>query len=227
MYDSEVSMKQPFLSLLSYETAPANICDLTSQREEDEDEKLENSTIDWGVGGGREEGKEGGTYTRKLRKELGREETEKSLSAVTNAWGSEFDVDVGSAWNGSGWEEVITPREWRRVHETQQLSDSHMTICKEKNHPPVHPTEIRTSIPPFSAVELNTTSALANYATEAGIRKVTFKRSVVAIAWRERESGKLFRKNNISTPNQDSKLGLPVIGGLVHCDSSALYHTAP
>nr|CAD7433230.1 unnamed protein product [Timema monikensis] len=35
--------------------------------------------------------------------------------------------------------------------------------------PPVHPTEIRTSIYPSSAVEqVNTTSALANYATEAG-----------------------------------------------------------
>nr|CAD7570265.1 unnamed protein product [Timema californicum] len=33
--------------------------------------------------------------------------------------------------------------------------------------PPVHPTEIRTSISPSSAVELNTTSALANCATEA------------------------------------------------------------
>nr|CAD7575106.1 unnamed protein product [Timema californicum] len=33
----------------------------------------------------------------------------------------------------------------------------------------VHPTEIRTSISPSSAVELNTTSALANYATEAGL----------------------------------------------------------
>nr|CAD7257702.1 unnamed protein product [Timema shepardi] len=33
--------------------------------------------------------------------------------------------------------------------------------------PLVHPTEIRTSISPSSAVELNTTSALANYATEA------------------------------------------------------------
>nr|CAD7427800.1 unnamed protein product [Timema monikensis] len=32
----------------------------------------------------------------------------------------------------------------------------------------IHPTEIRTSISPSSAVELNTTSALANYATEAG-----------------------------------------------------------
>nr|CAD7195973.1 unnamed protein product [Timema douglasi] len=38
---------------------------------------------------------------------------------------------------------------------------------KEKP-PPVHPTEIRTSISPSSAVELNTTNALANYATEAG-----------------------------------------------------------
>nr|CAD7410560.1 unnamed protein product [Timema poppensis] len=33
--------------------------------------------------------------------------------------------------------------------------------------PPVHPTEIRTLIFPSSAVKLNTTSALANYATEA------------------------------------------------------------
>nr|CAD7455812.1 unnamed protein product [Timema tahoe] len=37
-----------------------------------------------------------------------------------------------------------------------------------KKPPPVHPTEIRTSISSSSAVGLNTTSALANYATEAG-----------------------------------------------------------
>nr|CAD7193661.1 unnamed protein product [Timema douglasi] len=37
--------------------------------------------------------------------------------------------------------------------------------------PPVHPTEIRTSISPSSAVELNTTSSLANYATEAGSKE--------------------------------------------------------
>nr|CAD7402180.1 unnamed protein product [Timema poppensis] len=42
-------------------------------------------------------------------------------------------------------------------------------ILKHKEKPPsVHPTEIRTSISPSSAVELNMTSALANYATEAG-----------------------------------------------------------
>nr|CAD7260570.1 unnamed protein product [Timema shepardi] len=33
----------------------------------------------------------------------------------------------------------------------------------------VHPTDIRTSISPFSAVEHNTTSALANYDTEAAV----------------------------------------------------------
>nr|CAD7575966.1 unnamed protein product [Timema californicum] len=41
----------------------------------------------------------------------------------------------------------------------------------------VHPTEIRTSISPSSAVELNTTSALANYITEAG--HIIFKKSTL------------------------------------------------
>ncbi|CAG2057375.1 unnamed protein product [Timema podura] len=48
----------------------------------------------------------------------------------------------------------------------------HLRGGRVENHlgkkPPVHPTEIRTSISPSSVVELNTTSALANYATEAG-----------------------------------------------------------
>ncbi|CAG2058088.1 unnamed protein product, partial [Timema podura] len=39
---------------------------------------------------------------------------------------------------------------------------------------PVHPTEIRTSISPSSAVGLNTTSALANYATKAGLSTIKF-----------------------------------------------------
>ncbi|CAG2055920.1 unnamed protein product [Timema podura] len=48
----------------------------------------------------------------------------------------------------------------------------HLLGGRVENHlgktTPVHPTEIRTSISPSSVVELNTTSALANYATEAG-----------------------------------------------------------
>nr|CAD7568154.1 unnamed protein product [Timema californicum] len=44
-----------------------------------------------------------------------------------------------------------------------------LTVCHARAHTRLHPTEIRTSISPSSAVELNTTSALANYATEAGV----------------------------------------------------------
>ncbi|CAG2057618.1 unnamed protein product [Timema podura] len=44
--------------------------------------------------------------------------------------------------------------------------DSGNLSASVEKPPPVHPTEIRTSISPSSAVELNTTSALANYATE-------------------------------------------------------------
>nr|CAD7406106.1 unnamed protein product [Timema poppensis] len=40
---------------------------------------------------------------------------------------------------------------------------------KQEKPPPVHTTEIRTSISPSSAVKLNTTSALANYAIEAEV----------------------------------------------------------
>nr|CAD7453401.1 unnamed protein product [Timema tahoe] len=47
----------------------------------------------------------------------------------------------------------------------------HLRGRRVENHlgktTPVHPTEIRTSIFPSSAVELNTTSVLANYASEA------------------------------------------------------------
>nr|CAD7439879.1 unnamed protein product [Timema bartmani] len=49
----------------------------------------------------------------------------------------------------------------------------------------IHPTEIRTSISPSSAVELNTTCALANYATEA----VLFSGSAVGL-W----SAQFFKK---------------------------------
>nr|CAD7586971.1 unnamed protein product [Timema genevievae] len=43
--------------------------------------------------------------------------------------------------------------------------------CREKS-PQVHPTEIRTSISPSSEVKLNTTSTIANFATEAGVTLV-------------------------------------------------------
>nr|CAD7396521.1 unnamed protein product [Timema poppensis] len=59
-------------------------------------------------------------------------------------------------------------------HDDLKLKKKGTCICVEggwvENHlgrtTPVHPTEIRTSISPSSAVELNMTSALANYTTE-------------------------------------------------------------
>nr|CAD7197772.1 unnamed protein product [Timema douglasi] len=52
------------------------------------------------------------------------------------------------------------------------------SVLKEKP-PPVHPTEIRTSISPSSAVELNTTSTLANYATEAGKQVILLETGIL------------------------------------------------
>nr|CAD7453016.1 unnamed protein product [Timema tahoe] len=55
------------------------------------------------------------------------------------------------------------------VENSKSPVDRVLVRCvNQEKPPPVHPTEIRTSISPSSAVELNTTSALANYATEAG-----------------------------------------------------------
>nr|CAD7588254.1 unnamed protein product [Timema genevievae] len=85
----------------------------------------------------------------------------------------------------------------------------------------VHPTEIRTSISPSSVVELNTTSTLANYATEVirlyinyaselRARKVEF-RGVPVFAWKE-NCKPLRKKPSFSTPDWDSDPDLPVIG---------------
>nr|CAD7571110.1 unnamed protein product [Timema californicum] len=83
-----------------------------------------------------------------------------------------LDVGVWCQWLGT-----VSPARWilpvllQREYSPLALSSSTSSLtCKNKHFgekpPPVHPTEIRTSISPSSAVELNTTSALANYATE-------------------------------------------------------------
>nr|CAD7425135.1 unnamed protein product [Timema monikensis] len=70
-------------------------------------------------------------------------------------------------------------RRRRRLHPTTPIIPGacpginyfrHVTTLGRKTTP-VHPVEIRTSSSPSSEVELNTTSALANYATEAGAWK--------------------------------------------------------
>nr|CAD7570135.1 unnamed protein product [Timema californicum] len=54
--------------------------------------------------------------------------------------------------------------EWLQIINT--TAEPHRRSSTLEKPPPVHPTEIQTSISPSSAVELNTTSSLANYATE-------------------------------------------------------------
>nr|CAD7574973.1 unnamed protein product [Timema californicum] len=87
-----------------------------------------------------------------------------------------FDLPLQTGVHPSGWELRPSPQglllqqllPLQSVGGKLQMS-AHGTLSKmgEEKPPPVHPTEIRTSISPSSAVELNTTSALANYATEA------------------------------------------------------------
>ncbi|CAG2053713.1 unnamed protein product [Timema podura] len=65
--------------------------------------------------------------------------------------------------------DTLTPNEKKRnFYYAFAAADSVGIQTKLEKPPPVHPTEIRTSISPSSAVELNTTCVLANYATEAG-----------------------------------------------------------
>nr|CAD7443325.1 unnamed protein product [Timema bartmani] len=73
----------------------------------------------------------------------------------------------------------------------------------------VHPTEIRTSISPSSVVWLNTTGALANYATEAEEVNPHLRRGRVE---------NHLRKTTPSSPDRDSNLDLPVLGDLAQHD---------
>nr|CAD7267252.1 unnamed protein product [Timema shepardi] len=69
--------------------------------------------------------------------------------------------------------------------------------------PPVHPTEIRTLISPSSAVELNTTSALANYATKAGVNLLKLFRLYSSV--NQRRMLKAFMNSLEEAPTTESK----------------------
>nr|CAD7602582.1 unnamed protein product [Timema genevievae] len=116
------------------------------------------------------------------------------------------------------------------VKESVIINSVSYKSLSEPPPPPVHPTEIRTSISPSSAVELNTTSALANYATEAGTSKKLeeFINSNAGLTNRSAELGGLnleevnphlrggrvenhLGKTSSSSPDRDSNLDLPVL----------------
>nr|CAD7255870.1 unnamed protein product [Timema shepardi] len=84
-----------------------------------------------------------------------------------------------------------------------------------KNHAQFTRPKFKPRSFPSSAVDLNTTSALANYATEA---EEVYTHLV-------RVENHL-RKTTLSTPNRDSNLNIFVVGSLVYCESSALDNAA-
>nr|CAD7266086.1 unnamed protein product [Timema shepardi] len=120
----------------------------------------------------------------------------------------------------------------------------HLRGWRVENHlgtttPPGHPTGIRTSISLFSAVELNTTSALANYAQQGGLYALsTNYANGVGIGKVELEEvnphlrgGRL--ENHLGTrrpssPDRDSNLHLPVLSSRDQHDKrvSQLRHRA-
>nr|CAD7430611.1 unnamed protein product [Timema monikensis] len=99
----------------------------------------------------------------------------------------------------------------------------HLCGGRVENHlgkpPPVHPTEIRTSISLSSAAELNMTSALANYTTgtgyvKLGIEKVEFEEvnpHLRGVRVKD-HIGKTF----LSSLNRDSNLDLHIFGSLAN-----------
>nr|CAD7445508.1 unnamed protein product [Timema bartmani] len=95
----------------------------------------------------------------------------------------------------------------------------------QEKPPSVHPTEIRTPISPSSAAEHNTTSALANYATEAGPsntgleaspttdKKLKISRSVQGrpplhtVEKTSKRGGRIIRENDVMPPPAISSPG--------------------
>nr|CAD7257479.1 unnamed protein product [Timema shepardi] len=114
----------------------------------------------------------------------------------------------------------------------------HLRGGRVEKPPPVHLTEIQTLISPSSAVELNTTSVLANYATEADSR-LSIEQSTPETYIKRHPMVKQMRDNTMyphlhggrvenhpQYTRTGSNLDLPVISHLVYCESSALDHVA-
>nr|CAD7398723.1 unnamed protein product [Timema poppensis] len=65
---------------------------------------------------------------------------------------------------------ICSPFDWLERGQPMFVTRSSHASVEERDS--IHPTEIRTSISPSSPVELNTTRALVNYATEAERQKL-------------------------------------------------------
>nr|CAD7258569.1 unnamed protein product [Timema shepardi] len=74
---------------------------------------------------------------------------------------------------------------------------------------PVHPTEIRTLISPSSAVELNTTSALDNYATKAVPASVALLANALVVLSPTAEDEEIKVQISVGCPRINSLSTLP------------------
>nr|CAD7392361.1 unnamed protein product [Timema cristinae] len=117
----------------------------------------------------------------------------------------------------------------------------HLRGGRVENHlgekTPVHPTEIRTSISPSPAVELNTKSVLANYDTEAGSydREGGYTEALMSCSWllqtgqsAPRGAYDLSLKSNKfpdlleDSRKRDSKSDLPITGNPIKHENDVL-----
>nr|CAD7266981.1 unnamed protein product [Timema shepardi] len=130
-------------------------------------------TVRAGRIGGRKEGMEWGL----CRSSIELETLRMSLAeeAATNTRRNAFIIFSWAGLSSRAGYSITTPFSlWNclaRGGQCSRCQSSSPTGHREKP-PRVHPTEIRTSISPSSAVELNTTRALANYAAEAGTEAI-------------------------------------------------------
>nr|CAD7395026.1 unnamed protein product [Timema cristinae] len=120
-------------------------------------------------------------------------------------------------------EKRVIPHGHRRIGKVGlEEMNPHLRGGRGENHlgnpppPPVHPTEIRTSVTPTSAVELNTTSA--------GVHGIILE--VIYLHLHERKGGKSVRKTTLNRLNSVSNPDIPVISRPVHHKIDASHYLA-
>nr|CAD7434611.1 unnamed protein product [Timema monikensis] len=115
---------------------------------------------------------EQGTFMRRKKKQLDVELNKSDVEKLALTSTSKTAVCSNKKNISCKAEAISSSEEDKRDELSIEEVNPHLCGGRVENHlvtPPVHPTEIRTSISPSSAVGLNTTSTLANYSTEADI----------------------------------------------------------
>nr|CAD7575759.1 unnamed protein product [Timema californicum] len=104
-------------------------------------------------------------------------------------------------WSKKTWDPLESLLQQSRLLMTGRTEFESQSGVQRDKPPPVHPTEIRTSISPSSAFELNSTRTLANYATEA------------SFTWNIECSWEMFKGSTIAFTAQFSPSTTPRLSG--------------